>query len=93
MTAFKKVNPDDYPISTNVRTDGDDLLIDTVTLMRLLHISPRYLRRLRSRNGNIANFPVPIKIKGRNYWSLIKVRKWELIERLKQSAMTSPETE
>ena len=78
----KSVNPKDYPVSTSVRTDGKNLWIDTPALMHLLCIGSRDLRRLRECADGDNRFAVPIKIGGRNYYSLSAVRLFELTEAL-----------
>ena len=71
----------DYPISESVRMDGNNLLIDTDTLINYLQtdrLRLRYLREDKDWDRIDKKFPEPIRIKGCNFWRLSEIRQWEL---------------
>ena len=81
----RTIDPDDYPISTSVRTDGKNLFVDEETLLHLLRIDSRYLQRVRKgyrrvKSHSIAVFPQPINIEGKEWWSLSAIRNFEMTE-------------
>ena len=76
-------NPMNYSLTDSVRTDGYDIMVNTDFMLKYLQLDKSDFRLLRE--GKFFHFtknrfPEPIKIKGRNFWSLAEVRLWELEE-------------